>query len=35
MPLVTRNRGDYQKLSRAAGLSLALLDWTKPETRAG
>ena len=29
LPLVTRNRRDFQRLVKGAGLSLQLLDWSK------
>jgi predicted nucleic acid-binding protein len=29
LPLITRNRRDFDRLSKAAGVALTLIDWTK------
>jgi len=31
LPLATRNKRDFERLSRASGVQLPLVDWTKPE----
>ena len=33
LPPVTRNKRDFEGLSRAAGMNLRLIDWTRPATR--
>jgi predicted nucleic acid-binding protein len=33
LPLVTRNKKDFESLSKDAGIELRLLDWTRPATR--
>jgi predicted nucleic acid-binding protein len=33
LPLVTRNKRDFEGLSRDAGMSLPLIDWTRPARR--
>jgi predicted nucleic acid-binding protein len=33
LPLVTRNKRDFETFGKASGVHLALLDWTKPATR--
>jgi len=35
LPLVTRNRRDFQALSKAASVDLELLDWTRAASRPG
>lgn len=32
LPLVTRNKGDFARLSAASGMDLRLVDWTRAET---
>jgi predicted nucleic acid-binding protein len=33
LPLVTRNRRDFEALAKGAGLGLRLVDWTRAEAR--
>jgi len=35
LPLVTRNRRDFEAFGKVSGARLSLLDWTKPARRAG
>lgn len=35
LPLVTRNRRDFEAFAKASGARLSLLDWTKPANRKG
>jgi len=35
LPLVTRNRRDFEAFGKVSGARLRLLDWTKPARRAG
>jgi predicted nucleic acid-binding protein len=35
VPLVTRNRRDFQRLADASGVPLRLVDWSKAPTRSG
>ena len=35
LPLVTRNKGDFERLAKASGVSLRLIDWCKGSRTSG